>query len=77
MAEKWARRKKTKLPTQWTSNIPKEYKRKTRRIIKQNYIKKRILSNFVNEVTLIRNKFEPASYPMRFANSVIRNCTTV
>ena len=73
MIETRGHRKETKLPTPWTSNIPKQYK--------QNIIKaelhpaKHISSNFTNEVALIRNKFKSAGYPMRFVNSVIHEFT--
>ena len=74
MIETRVHRKKTKLSTSWTSNIPKRYKRNT--IKAELYGAKRISSNFTNEVTLIRNKFKSADYPMRFVNSVIHEFTT-
>ena len=52
----WVHRKKTKLPTPSESNIPKKYKRNTTKV--KLYRAKCILSNFTNEVTLIRNKFK-------------------
>ena len=64
MIETWVHRKKTKLPTPWTSNIPKRYKRNT--IKAELYQAKRISSNFTNEVNLRRTK-----NPIRFVNSVI------
>ena len=69
MIETWVHRKKTKLPTPWTSNIPKRYKRNT--IKAELYQAKRISSNFTNEVNLIRTK-----NPIRFVNSVIHEFTT-
>ena len=42
-------KKKTKLPTPWTSNIPKRYKRNT--IKAELYRAKYISSNFVSEMT--------------------------
>ena len=33
-------------------------------------------SNFTNEVTMIKNKFKSAGYPMHFVNSVIHEFTT-
>ena len=69
MIETWVHRKKTKLPTPWTSNIPKLYKRNT--IKAELYQAKRISSNFTNEVNLIRTK-----NPIRFVNSVIHEFTT-
>ena len=69
MIETRVHRKKTKLSTPWASNIPKTYKRN---IIKAElYRAKHISLNFTNEVTLIRNKFKSAGYPVRFVNSVI------
>ena len=44
-------RKKTKLPTPWTSNIPKRYNRNSIRT--ELYSAKRISSNFTSEVTVI------------------------
>ena len=74
MIETRVNRKKTKLPTPWTFNTPKKYKGNT--IKAELYRAKRISSNFTSEVTLIRNKFKLAGYPMRFVNSVIREVTT-
>ena len=74
MIETRVHRKKAKLPTPWASNIPKRYKRNT--IKAELYQAKRISSKFTNEVTLIRNKFKSAGYPMRFVNSVIHEFTT-
>ena len=74
MIETRVHRKKTKLPTPLTSNIPKRYKRNT--IKGELYRTKCISSNFTNEVALIRNKFNTAGYPMRFVNSVIHEFTT-
>ena len=74
MIETWVHRKKTKLPTPWTSNIPKRYKQNA--IETELYQAKCISSNFTNEVTLIRNKFKSAGYPMHFVSSVIHKLTT-
>ena len=49
MIEARVHRKKTKLPTPWTSNIPKWYKRNNFKA--ELYRAKRISSNFTNEVT--------------------------
>ena len=69
MIETWVHRKKIKIPTPWTSNIPKRCKCNT---IKAELSRaKRISSNFTNEVKLIRNK-----NPIRFVNSVIHEFTT-
>ena len=73
MIETRVHRKKTKLPTPWTSNIPKQYKRNT--IKAELYPAKCISSNFTNEATLIRNKFK-LGYPTRFVNSVIHEFIT-
>ena len=53
--------KKTKLPIPWTSNIPKRYKRNS--IKTELYRAKQMSSNFISEVTVIRNKFESTGYP--------------
>ena len=66
--------KKTKLPTPWTSNIPKRYERNT--IKGELYWAKCISSNFRNEVTLVRNECKSTGYPMRFVNSVIHEFPT-
>ena len=74
MIETRARRKKTKLKTPWTSNIPKRYKRNT--IKAELYQAKSISSNFTNEVRLIRNKFKSADYPICSVNTAICEITT-
>ena len=58
--------KKTKLPTSRTSNIPKSYKWNT--IKAEFYRAKPISSNFINEVTLIRNKIISAGQPMHLVH---------
>ena len=73
MIKTWVHRKKTKLLTPWTSNIPKRYKRNN--IKAELYRGKCASSNFTNEVTLIRNKFKSAGCRMRFVNSVIHQFT--
>ena len=75
MIETRVHRNKTKLPTPWTSNIPKRYKRNTIKVELDRA--KRISSNFINEVTLIRNKVKSARYHMLFVNSVIHEFTTI
>ena len=70
MIETRVQNKKTKLTTLWTSNIPKRHKWNT--IKAELYRAKRISLNFTIEVTLIRNKFKSAGYPMRFVNSVVK-----
>ena len=69
MIETQVHRKKTKLPTAWTSNIPKWYKQNT--IKAKLFRAKDISSNFTHEVILIRNNFKSAGYPMHFVNTVI------
>ena len=74
MIETRVHKKKTKLPTPWTSNISKRYKRNT--IKAELYRANRgYRANFSNEVTLIRNKFKSAGYPKPFVNSVILQFT--
>ena len=70
MIETRVHNKKTKLTTLWTYNIPKRHKWNT--IKAELYRAKRISLNFTIEVTLIRNKFKSAGYPMRFVNSVVK-----
>ena len=67
-------REKNKLPTPWTFNILKRYKRNT--IKEELYRAMRTPSNFTNAVTLKKNQFKSACYPMHFVNSVIREFTT-
>ena len=71
MIETQVHNKKTKLTTLWTSNIPNRHKWNT--IKAELYRAKRISLNFTIEVTLIRNKFKSAGYPMRFVNSVVKH----
>ena len=68
-------RRKTKLLIQWTSNIPKRYKRNS--VKTELYRVKWISSNFTSEVTVIKNKFESAGYPKRFVKSIIREFNAV
>ena len=49
-------RRKTKLATLWTSNIPTRFKWFT--IKAELYQAKHVSSNFTNEITSIRNKFK-------------------
>ena len=66
MIETQVHRKKTKLPTPWTSNIPKRHAIKA-----ELYWAKCVSSNFTNEISLIENKSKLAGYLMCFVNSVI------
>ena len=58
-----------KLPTHWSSKIPKRYKRNN--INGDLHRAKKIASNFENEIIKIRNKYIKADYPLRYINSVI------
>ena len=59
----------TKLPPLWTSKTPKRYKRNA--INGDLHRSKRISSNFDEEISLIKEKFRKADYPLRFINSVV------
>ena len=59
-----------KVPIPWTSKVPKRYKRNT--ITGDLHRSKQISSDFNKEVTLIREKFSKADYPIRFVDSVIK-----
>ena len=62
-------RKCTKLPTHWSSRVPKRYKRNA--ITGDLHRSKRISSNLKEEVSLIRSKYQNAGYPKRFTESTI------
>ena len=62
-------RKNTKLPSLWTSKIPKRYKQST--INGDLHCSKRVSSNFDEEIPLIKEKFMKANYPLRFINRVV------
>ena len=59
----------TKLPSPWTSKIPKHYKRNTNN--GDLHLSKRISSNFDEEIPLIKKKFMKADYLLLFINSVV------
>ena len=61
----------TKLTMQWSSGIPKRYKRNA--VHGDLCRAERISSNFNNKKILIRQKFDNAGYPSPFTNSVIRD----
>ena len=63
-------RKSSKLPTPWTSKVPKRYKRNN--ILGDLHRSRRISSNFQQEVEVIREKYKKAGFPIRFIDSVIR-----
>ena len=62
-------RKNTKLPSQWTSKIPKRYKQNT--INGDLHRSKRIKSKYDEEILLIKEKFMKADYPLRLIKSVV------
>ena len=61
-------RKNTKLPSPWTSKTPKCYKQNT---INGDLHRSKRISNFDEEIPLIKEKFMKADYPLRFINSVV------
>ena len=61
--------KNTKLPSSWTSNTPKRSKRNS--VNGDLHCSKRISSNFEEEISLVKEKFIKAVYPLRFINSVV------
>ena len=67
-------RKSSKLPTPWTSKVPKRYKRNN--ILGDLHRSKRISSNFNQEVEVIRGKYKKAGFPIKFINSVMRQFKT-
>ena len=58
------------MPTHWSSNIPKRYKRNP--ISVDLHRSKRISSNFDTEVQIIKSKFKSVGYPLPFIDNVIR-----
>ena len=59
-----------KLPTHWSSKIPKKIKRN---IIRNDLHRAKVISTvFEDELTAIREKYKNAGYPSRFVESVIR-----
>ena len=61
--------KKFNFPTLWTSKTPKRYKQNTVR----GYLcgSKSILSNFDEEIRLMKENPTKVDYPLRFINSII------
>ena len=57
----------TKLPSPWTSKIPKRWNANNGDL----HLSKRISSNFDEEIPLIKKKFMKADYPLLFINSVV------
>ena len=67
-------RKDTKLPTHWSSAIPKLYKRN---IIKRDFFRAfRIGSNFKYELELIKEKYIRAGFPVKFILAIIKQFET-
>ena len=64
-------KKETKLPSHWSSKIPKRYKRNV--IIGDLHRAKRISTNFPAEVEYIKDKYIRAGYPLRFVHAVVNN----
>ena len=60
--------KKIKLLSPWTCKTPKHYKRNT---INGDPHRSKRISNFDEEIALIKETFMKADYPMHFINSVI------
>ena len=59
-----------KLPTHWSSKIPKKIKRN---IIRNDLHRAKVISTvFEEEISAIREKYKKAGYPSRFVESVIR-----
>ena len=63
-------RKTNKLPTHWSSKIPKRYKRNM--INGDLYRSHRISMNFEAEKVKIKKKFRDAGFPTRFTDSVVK-----
>ena len=59
-----------KIPTHWSTKIPKKLKRNI--VTNDLHRAKKISSNFKEEVEVIKEKYEKARYPPRFVNSVIK-----
>ena len=68
--ETQAYKKETKIPTHWSSNIPKRCKRNA--ISVDLHQSKLISSNFDTEVQIIKSKFKSLRYPLPFIDNVIR-----
>ena len=59
------------MPTHWSSQIPKKIKRNI--ITKDLHRAKKLSSNFNEEVLHLKQKYQNASYPVRFIESIIRD----
>ena len=58
-----------KLPNHWNSKVPKTYKRNA--INADLFRSKRIASEMEKEITIVKEKFTRAGFPVRFTDSVI------
>ena len=63
-------RSDNKLPNHWNSKVPKNYKRNA---INADLLRSmRIASDIEKEITVVKEKFTRAGFPVRFTDSVIR-----
>ena len=60
-----------KIPTHWSTKIPKKLKRNI--VTNDLHRAKRITTVFEEEVKVIKEKFQTASYPPRFVDSIVKN----
>jgi hypothetical protein len=60
-----------KIPTHWTTKIPKKLKRNI--ITNDLHRAKKISSDFKEEIKVIKEKYNKADYPPRFVDSVIKS----
>ena len=60
-----------KLPTHWSSKIPKKVKRNI--ITNDLHRSKKISSDFQKEIKAITQKYEKAGYPTRYIKSIVRD----
>ena len=64
-------RKDAKLPSHWSSKIPKNYKRNS--ILTELHRAEKIADNFDSEIRKTRLKFKNAGFPSRYIESVINS----
>ena len=64
-------REETKIPTHWSSQIPKRYKRNSIKV--DLHRAKNISTNFEEELKFVRNKFIKVDFPVPFINNVIKD----
>ena len=60
-----------KIPTHWSTKIPKKMKRNI--VTNDLHRAKKISSSFEEEVEVIKTKYDKAGYPSRFVDSVIKS----